>query len=153
MNLRLVGLLWSMALLVAACASADGSPGTTAGLGGDIYPVADLEIRYSNPDAGLTQSYRVSCLGDTATVTGDDVSIDERLACEALARPEVAQRLVEGADPERICTQQYGGADVAEITGTIDDRPVETTVDRSDGCGIAEWDTLLAALLPAPMGA
>lgn len=122
-------------------------------LGAGPYPVADLTIRHTNPDVDLDQTYRVSCQGDTAAVTGDEVGVDERAACSTLADPAAQQRLVEGAPGDRACTEIYGGADVATITGTIDGRSVDTTVDRTDGCGIDDWDQVLAGLLPTPIGA
>ena len=51
-----------------------------------------------------------------------------------------------------MCTEIYGGPDVATITGDIDGAPVDTTVDRANGCGIDDWDTVLAGLLPPAVG-
>jgi hypothetical protein len=48
-------------------------------------------------------------------------------------------------DPERACTQQYGGPEKAHVTGTVDGRPVDVTLARSDGCGIAAYEALFAA--------
>ena len=118
-------------------------------IGGGPYPVADLEVVVDHPDRN-TISYRITCLGDTATITGD-VDLDEHAACEALSRPQVQQRLAEGPTDE-ICTEQYGGPDTATITGTIDETPVDTVVDRTNGCGISDWDDLLANLLPPAVG-
>ena len=54
-----------------------------------------------------------------------------------------------------MCTEIYGGPDVAAITGTYDgvDGPkIDTTIDRTNGCGIDEWDTLLSQVLPGALG-
>jgi hypothetical protein len=48
-------------------------------------------------------------------------------------------------DPERACTLQYGGPEKAHVTGTLDGRPVDVTLDREDGCGIAAYETLFTA--------
>jgi hypothetical protein len=70
-----------------------------------------------------------------------------RAACDLLtADPNVVTRLVQGRDPGRMCTQQYGGPEVARVTGTIDGRRVDVEIDRTDGCGIAEWSALTALL-------
>jgi len=130
-------------VMIAAC-------GEDEPIGGGPYPVADLEVVVEHPDRE-TISYRITCLGDTATITGD-VDLDEQTACEALSLPEVQQRLIEGPTDE-ICTEQYGGPDTATITGTIDETPVDTVVDRTNGCGISDWDDLLADLLPPALGA
>lgn len=129
----------------AAPAPSADEPPVTAG----PYPVADISVMYSNPDAGVDLTYRISCQGDTAALTGDAVDIDERDACLALADAEVVERLAMRA-PDRVCTQIYGGADVATISGRIDEQTIETTVDRADGCGINDWDVVLARILPPP---
>jgi hypothetical protein len=48
-------------------------------------------------------------------------------------------------DPERACTQQYGGPEKAHVTGTVDGRPVDVTLDRADGCGIAAYEALFTS--------
>lgn len=132
-----------LAVILAAC-------GGDEPIGGGPYPVADLEVVVEHPDRE-TISYRITCLGDTATITGD-VDLDEQAACEALAQPDVQQRLIEGPPADQVCTEQYGGPDTATITGTIDETPVDTTVDRVNGCGISDWDDLLTDLLPPAVG-
>ena len=142
-----------LAVVVAACGDSstdDGSSSSDAPIGGP-FPVADLSIVVEHPDRD-TIEYRLSCLGDTATVIPEAVDVDEQAACLALASPEVVTRLVQGAPADQVCTEQYGGPDVATITGTIDDRPVDTTVDRTNGCGISDWDDLLGAVLPPAVG-
>ena len=61
-------------------------------------------------------------------------------------------RLVQGPPPDQVCTEIYGGPDVARVTGTIDDQPVDATIDRTNGCGIGDWDDLLGSILPNPIG-
>jgi LysM repeat protein len=46
----------------------------------------------------------------------------------------------------RLCADGYGGPQRARITGTVGGRRVTVTVNRSDGCGIAEWDAMRALL-------
>jgi len=41
--------------------------------------------------------------------------------------------------PPKLCTQQYGGPQVAVVTGVIGSRPVSLTFRRTDGCEIARW--------------
>jgi hypothetical protein len=54
--------------------------------------------------------------------------------------------LAEPEDPRRACTLQYGGPEKAHMTGTLDGTPVDVTVTRTNGCGIADYDALFAAL-------
>jgi hypothetical protein len=48
-------------------------------------------------------------------------------------------------EPERACTLQYGGPEEAHVTGTLDGRRVDVTLDRADGCGITAYETLFTA--------
>jgi hypothetical protein len=48
-------------------------------------------------------------------------------------------------NPGRACTLQYGGPEKAHVTGTVGGRPVDITLDRSDGCGIAAYEALFTA--------
>lgn len=146
-------LVLVVTMLVAACGSSgeDTNPSDEP-IGGGPYPVADLTVRVTNPDTGLDVTYRVSCLGDTATITGDEVEVTPERACETLSVGAAVDRLVNGPAADQICTEQYGGADLAEISGTIDEQAVDTSVDRANGCGIFDWDALLSGLLPPPVG-
>lgn len=150
--IRYVCWLAALTVAVAACgdSSSDDDPNSPDEPIGGPYPVADLSIVVEHPDRGIID-YRLICLGDTATITGD-TDLDEQAACVALASPDVISRLVEGPPADQICTEQYGGPDVATITGTIDEQPVDTTVDRTNGCGISDWDELLVDLLPPAVG-
>lgn len=124
----------------------------TGPLGGD-GTLATLDIVISHPDADDV-SYVISCLGDTATIIGD-VSLSDFAACDQLGDNAVRERLLNGAPVDQACTEIYGGPDIATITGTYDgvDGPkVDTTIDRSNGCGIDEWDSLLSQVLPGALG-
>jgi hypothetical protein len=48
-------------------------------------------------------------------------------------------------DPARACTQQYGGPEKAHVTGTLDGEPVDVTLARTDGCGIAAYEALFTS--------
>ena len=48
-------------------------------------------------------------------------------------------------DPAQACTQQYGGPEKAHVTGTLEGRSVDVTLNRADGCGIAAYETLFTA--------
>jgi hypothetical protein len=49
---------------------------------------------------------------------------------------------------DMVCTQQYGGAQTASVTGRWAGRPVDLALSRVDGCTIAQWDGL-GPLLPS----
>ena len=48
-------------------------------------------------------------------------------------------------DPAAACTQQYGGPERAQVSGTFDGKPVDVVITREDGCGIADYEALFAA--------
>ncbi len=88
----------------------------------------------------------------TVEVTGagsDPIAIELRCGgakpCEQ-GRLDKLAAVAEPADPARACTQQYGGPEKAHMTGTLEGEPVDVTVTRSDGCGIADYEALFAAL-------
>ena len=48
--------------------------------------------------------------------------------------------------PPKMCTQQYGGPQVAVVTGWFRGREVNSTFSRIDGCEIARWRALAPLL-------
>jgi hypothetical protein len=52
---------------------------------------------------------------------------------------QLATFLTTPPDPDRMCTQEYGGPQTARIRGSIDARPVDRPFHRRDGCGMADW--------------
>jgi len=48
--------------------------------------------------------------------------------------------------PPKLCTQQYGGPQVAVVTGTFRGRSVHSTFTRTDGCEIARWKAMAPLL-------
>jgi hypothetical protein len=80
-------------------------------------------------------------------------------AASTLPDPEAALEAVErfGEDiffpkpgPPRLCTQQYGGPQVAVVTGTFYGRTVNARFQRTDGCEIARWKAMAALLGGTP---
>jgi hypothetical protein len=129
----------------------DGGIGDGAGPPGDGFVGADLTITIEHPDAA-TVEYRVACSDGTATVDGFD-GLSPEAACARLAIPEVQERLIDPPLPgDRVCTEIYGGPDTAHIRGTLDDQSVDTIIDRTNGCGISDWDTVLVDVLPPALG-
>ena len=115
----------------------------------DEVVTAELAVVVAHPDHP-TLEYRISCDGEDASISGDDVGLDASAACEALEDQEVVDRLVVGIPTDRVCAQVFDGHDVATISGTVNEVPVGTMVDRTDACMIEDWDDLLDDLLPPP---
>lgn len=177
MSQRIAVTMVAVALLLAACGDSDDSAdggddgvtvetltplapdnsapdpnaGTRPADGEDIFALADLTVTVIHPERE-TVSYRISCLGDTATIEDAPLGVDPELACTSLMDAGVVERLVDGPPADQMCTENYGGPDVATITGTLGEAPVDATVNRTNGCGISDWEQLLAEILPAAVG-
>jgi len=168
---RILVMLTTVAVLAAACGDSSSTatvgvgagpttpttappvtnpPTTTPGLPpvSGPYPIADITVTIhpEGIDSAPSATYRLNCLGDTATLTGNANATAPTL-CEALDRPEVHQLLVVGPPTDRMCTQIYGGPNTATITGTLDSNPVDFTATRDNGCSIEEWDSILIDLV------
>lgn len=140
-------LVLIVVLTSTACSGDDAGDG--AGPPADGPTTADLTITIEHPDAA-TIEYRVTCADGTATITGLD-GLSAEAACARLAIPEVQERLI--TPPlDRVCTEIYGGPDTAHVRGTLDGEPVDTVIDRTNGCGISDWDMVLADVLPPALG-
>ncbi len=118
-------------------------------LGAGPYLVADITVAIhpNGIDTPATANYRLSCLGDTATVSGDAPNSAPQM-CLALSQPDARDLLINGAPTDRMCTEIYGGPDVAVFTGRLDGRTIDFTADRVNGCAINDWNTTLGDLLP-----
>lgn len=112
-------------------------------------PIGSVRVTITHPDHGDVV-YEIGCFGDTFPVTPPVDGIDGGAACAQLGDPDVLTRLVDGPPADQVCTEQYGGPDVATITGEIDGQAVDATIDRTDGCGIDDWDSVLSDILPPP---
>jgi hypothetical protein len=101
-------------VMLSACGGDDDAPsgGRTAELTVTVWP--------QGPD-GPARRHRVVCPGDAA--------------CRGLS----ASRL--RPTPANVaCTEIYGGPAVARVRGTLDGKPVDVRLDRTNGCEIARWE-------------
>lgn len=67
-------------------------------------------------------------------------------ACTKLAAS--GPRLFAETPRSAVCTQLYGGPQVARIVGTFAGKRISTSVSRKNGCEIARWQRLSPWLLP-----
>jgi hypothetical protein len=142
----------SVALVASGCGTDDTGGAINAGPTSSAAPVeVALVVSVTAGGAGPDRHGSISCQGTNAIGTGHLLDPTAAAAACALVQPGSAaeKRLTEGAKPGQICTQQYGGPQQAKITGTLRGRTIDTTVDRKDGCGIADWDLLRALVGPA----
>ncbi len=121
------GLAWlsAAALLLAGCGGDDeraaGTPTPTA------VPASGVAITASTREAPGPGSYTARCAD---------------AACVRRWRAWASK----AADDARACTEIYGGPERARVRGTIAGEPLDVTVTRSDGCGIADYERLFGLL-------
>ena len=109
----------------------------------------DLTIRLrENPDAGEIEFRLVA---DAARPSVESTLPDPAAALAALERYG-EDIFFPQPGPPKLCTQQYGGPQVAVVTGSFHGRAVETVFTRTDGCEISRWRTM-APLLGNTAGA
>jgi hypothetical protein len=101
--------------------------------------LTDLEIEVTGvQDDPLSFGYRCGA-GNPCT----DAEIDAIAAVIASAREE-----------GRACTQQYGGPEKARVTGRLRGQQLDIVIDRTDGCGIGDYQALFDAIgAPPPLAA
>jgi hypothetical protein len=108
----------------------------------------DLTIRLTEAPGGPEHDFRLVVHHGTAPQPA-------ALAGSTLPDPAAALAAVEQFGDEiffvprradMMCTQQYGGPQVAVVTGTFHGRPVHTRFSLTDGCEIARWRSLAPLL-------
>lgn len=99
-------------------------------------PEMDLTVKVSGlPDAG-ERTFRL--LVRNGSLSPESTVPDAGAALDAVERfGEEIFFAVRRAD--MICTQQYGGPQVALVTGVLHGRPVHSRFSLTDGCEIARW--------------
>ncbi len=69
---------------------------------------------------------------------------DESAACRAVSRLKAAD--LEPVPGDTACTQIFGGAETAGITGELDGEPVKARFSKVNGCEVARWEKVSALL-------
>lgn len=149
---RLLTLLLLAAVLVlAGCGSDDdassaapGTPGSTGSdpaAGGIRQADNDLQIEIDLGDGSAPQTWTLTCVG---FVEGSHPLA--QAACDHLAG---MQNPFAPLPEDVVCSQEYGGPETARVVGRWGGEPVELELSRTDGCRIAQWNSLVP-LVPAP---
>lgn len=117
-------------------------------LGAGPYPIADLSVSFTDA-AGNLAEYRLACLGDTATFTGEvPPGVDAATACLSVATDTARMLLDQNVMVDRMCTEIYGGPETATVVGLLDDIEIDYEINRTNGCGIDDWERVFAGLVP-----
>ena len=133
--------LWVFVLLLALSAC--------GGQGGDVIASEPSESRAPENELTITVRPAPDSPVEVWTLTCGPPGgnhPDPEAACRALtgARRDPFAPVPAGA----MCSQVYGGPQTATITGTWQGRSVRASYRRTDGCEIARWDAIAAALGP-----
>jgi hypothetical protein len=110
-----------------------------------------VNLRFAYGDgAGHRKHATLTCDGYGRRATG---YLRKRDAARLCATAYRLKRFLGSAAPQdRVCTELYGGPDRARVRGNVAEAQVDRRFDRTDGCGIADWDKA-QPLLPRPLGA
>ncbi|GAA5194785.1 hypothetical protein GCM10023346_23030 [Arthrobacter gyeryongensis] len=105
----------------------------------------DVELTITLTEAPGAVDYEFVLLGSGGEVSEGSTLPDPRAALAAVEQfgEEIFFPVPR---PDRICTQQYGGPQVATVTGRFRGREVSSRFSRTDGCEIARWRTMAALL-------
>jgi hypothetical protein len=105
----------------------------------------DVELTVTLTEAPGAVDYKFVLLGSGGEVSEGSTLPDPRAALAAVEQfgEEIFFPVPR---PDRICTQQYGGPQVATVTGRFHGREVSSRFSRTDGCEIARWRTMAALL-------
>jgi hypothetical protein len=106
-------------------------------------PDVDLTVRLTEAPGEPAHEFRLvvrrgtvpdtAATGSTVPDPAAAIAAVERFGEEAFFTPRRADML---------CTQQYGGPQVAVVTGMFHGRPVNSHFSLTDGCEIARWRSL-----------
>jgi hypothetical protein len=99
----------------------------------------DLTIRLRETPDAAEYIFRLVANDDGPTVGS---SLPDPVAALAAVEKHGEAIFFPKPGPPKLCTQQYGGPQVAVVSGTFHGRPVESVFSRTDGCEIARWKAM-----------
>ncbi len=133
----------ALAVALAAMLAACGGSGSGSS---DAATQLTITARTGSESVLVPSDATLECDG-AATATGYLAKAAEP-ACAAV-RDGVVATVKQAQKTGQLCSQIYGGPQTAHITGTANGKSVNLRIGRTDGCGVADWQTL-EPLLGAP---
>lgn len=108
----------------------------------------DLTVTLTEAPDAEPREFRLRSMNGVLSANADSVDSNLPDATAALAAVEQfgEEIFFPEPKPDRICTQQYGGPQVAVVTGWFRGRKVHSQFSRTDGCEIARWKTMASLL-------
>lgn len=98
---------------------------------------AELAIMVKPSETGTPENYTLVCVDGVPSAESQHP--DAAAACLAL-KTNAAILSPAPRPTDQACTMQYGGPQVATVTGVVDGQPVEVNFSLRDGCEIATWN-------------
>ncbi|WP_306418479.1 serine protease inhibitor [Arthrobacter glacialis] len=108
----------------------------------------DLTITLTESPGATPRTFRLVANGSTPA---PESTLPDSAAALAAVELHGEKMFFALPDPNRVCTEQYGGPQVAVVTGWFHGREVNASFSRTDGCEISRW-TALAPLFGALAG-
>jgi hypothetical protein len=140
------GLLAVALVTVTAASLAPAAAQAAPAAAAPDYDVA-LNLAVTDAPGAPPQTATLRCRGAQATAGGYLAALPAEACRQARA---LARFLVSAPDPDRICTEIFGGPQTARVSGSTDGRFARRAFSRHNGCAIADWDRM-GLLLDAAM--
>jgi hypothetical protein len=119
---------------------------TTDGLPGGNNPPdeaagVDLTVRLTEAPGAPDYEFRLvlRCCGLWQSPSLEGSTLPDPAAALAAVEQFGEEVFLAPRRADMMCTQQYGGPQVAVVTGTFHGRPVHSRFSLTDGCEIARW--------------
>ena len=145
LRIAVTALLFPLLALAACAQGASTPPATPPASEATAPPVNSIELTIMLTESPGTPPHEFRLLASGSTPDPSSTLPDPAAALAAVEL-DGGKILFPVPDPSRACTQQYGGPQVATVTGSYKGRAVNTSFKRTDGCEIARW-TAAAPLL------
>ena len=145
-GLRLVLVLGLAAAALGGCGDDDEPPAAQQTAPRPAGGAIELTIRHDD-GAGNEQTGSLTCTDRDRRAGG---FLTRRATVEDLCAKarSIKRLLTTQPDKQRACTQIYGGAETAHITGTIDGVQVDRRFSRTNGCEIDDFNRAGELLQP-----
>ena len=140
--MRILLSLVALTLLVTGCAASTAAGPAPASPSASL-PANDLLVEIHRGGSVPTETYRLTC--------GSTVSGNHPAGAAACAHLAALAHPFAPIPADQMCTQIYGGAQTAHISGRWKGVAVDLRLSRVDGCRVEQWNSL-GPLLPGPVG-
>lgn len=130
-------------LALAACAQQPGTPAPGTSVPGTPPAAGAIDLSITLTESPGAEPHQFRLVADVpepaAAPTLTESNLPDPAAALAAVERHGEKMFFPVPDPTRVCTQQYGGPEIAVVTGWFKGKEVNATFKRTDGCEIARW--------------